>query len=118
MKLSRLAPAVLAVAVMVAGVPFFGEPYEIATVSDGGTIKGKVLFQGSPPAKRKVIPTKDRETCGSGVREVDQILLGPDNAVQEAVGYLTGTGKGKGWGKPAATPPADYGECGFKPHAQ
>jgi len=118
MKLSRLAPAVLAVAVMVAGVPFFGEPYEIATVSDGGTIKGKVLFQGSPPAKRKVIPTKDRETCGSGVREVDQILLGPDNAVQEAVVYLTGIGKGKAWEKPAATPHMDNVKCDFKPHVQ
>ena len=118
MKLSRLAPAVLAVAVMVAGVPFFGEPYEIATVSDGGTIKGKVLFQGSPPAKRKVIPTKDRETCGSGVREVELILVGPDKAVQDAVVYLKNVEKGKAWEKPAGTPHIDNVKCDFKPHVQ
>jgi len=92
--------------------------YEAATVTDGGTIKGKVVFAGNPPAKKKVIPTKDKEACGSGVREVDQILLGPDKAVQEAVGYLKQIGKGKAWEKPAKTPAIDNVKCDFTPHVQ
>jgi len=118
MRLFRMAPAALAVIAMMAGVPFPAEPYEAVAVRDGGTIKGRVLFQGSPPAKRKVILTKDREVCGSGVREVDQILLGPDNAVQEAVVYLKTVEKGKAWDKPPAAPHIDNVKCDFKPHVQ
>jgi hypothetical protein len=71
--------------------------YEAVTVTDGGTIKGKVVFGGTPPPKKKVIPTKDKEACGSGVREVDQIRLGADKAIQEAVVYLKQIDKGKAW---------------------
>jgi polysaccharide lyase family 4-like protein len=118
MKRSRMGPALLAIAVMVTGVPAPGEPYEAVTVSDGGAIKGKVLFQGSPPAKRKVIPTKDREVCGSGVREVDQILLGPDKAVEDAVVYLKAVERGKGWEKSSGVPHIDNVKCDFRPHLQ
>lgn len=92
--------------------------YEAVTVTDGGTIRGKVLFAGNPPPKRKVIPTKDKEACGSGVREVDQILLGPDKSVQEAVVYLKQVAKGKAWEKPAKPPAIDNVKCDFAPHVQ
>src|SRR5881409_3787538 len=118
MKLSRMALAVLAVTAMVASAPLPAQPYEAVAVSDGGAVKGKVLFQGSPPDKRKVIPTKDRETCGSGVREVELILVGPDKAVQDAVVYLKNVEKGKAWEKPAGTPHIDNVKCDFKPHVQ
>ena len=118
MKLSRMAPVVLAITAAVAGWPFPALSYEAVAVSDGGTIKGKVLFQGSPPATRKVILTKDREVCGSGVREVDQILLGPDQAVQDAVVYLKNVEKGKAWDTRSATPHIDNVKCDFKPHVQ
>jgi hypothetical protein len=92
--------------------------YEAVTVTDGGTIKGKVVFAGTPPPKKKVIPTKDKEACGSGVREVDQIVLGPDKAVQEAVVYLKQIDKGKAWEKPAKPPAIDNVKCDFVPHVQ
>ena len=92
--------------------------YDVVAVTDGGTIKGKVVYAGAPPAKKKVIPTKDKETCGAGVREVDQIVLGPDKAVQEAVVYLKGIEKGKGWEKPAKTPAIENVKCDFTPHVQ
>jgi hypothetical protein len=92
--------------------------YEAVTVADGGTIKGKVVFAGNPPAKKKVIPTKDKEACGSGVREVDQILLGPDKAVQEAVVYLKSVEKGKAWEKAARPAAIDNVKCDFRPHVQ
>jgi hypothetical protein len=118
MTLSRVAATVLAASAMAVGLPGPAPAYEAVAVADGGTIKGKVVFPGSPPPKRKVIPTKDREVCGSGVREVDQILLGPDQAVQEAIVYLKDVEKGKAWEKPAAPPAIDNVKCDFKPHVQ
>jgi hypothetical protein len=113
----RSSLALGAVAVLVAAaVP--AHAYEVVAVSDGGTIKGKVVYAGAPPGKKKVIPTKDKEACGSGVREVDQILLGPDKAVQEAIVYLKSVEKGKAWEKAAKTPAIDNVKCDFTPHVQ
>src|SRR5438093_1501261 len=71
--------------------------YEATTVSDGGTIKGKVVYTAAPPVPRKIVHTKDHEVCGSGVREVDQITIAPDKVVQDAVVYLKKVGRGKAW---------------------
>ena len=90
--------------------------YEAGSVTDGGSVKGKVVFNGTVPPKRKVVPTKDREVCGSGVREVDQILIGADKSVQEAIVYLKAVAKGKPWPKLAKTPEIDNVKCDFQPH--
>jgi hypothetical protein len=108
----------LAFAATVAGAPAATAAYETVAVADGGTVRGKVLFPGAPPPKKKIIPTKDREVCGSGVREVDLIVLGPDQAVQEAVVYLKNVPRGKGWDKSPAVPHIDNVKCDFKPHVQ
>jgi len=92
--------------------------YDAVTVADGGSIKGKVVFNGTLPSKRKIVPTKDREVCGSGVREVDQITVGPDKGVQEAVVYLAKVEKGKPWPKPAKAPEVENLKCDFVPHVQ
>jgi hypothetical protein len=75
-----------------------------------------VVFNGTIPPKRKVVPTKDREVCGSGVREVDQIIVGGDKSVQEAIVYLKPVEKGKAWPKLAKTPEIDNVKCDFQPH--
>jgi hypothetical protein len=90
--------------------------YEVIPVSGGGSIEGKVLFQGAPPI-RKIIPTKDREVCG-GPRDEPQIRVGPDKGVQDAVVYLKEVAKGKDWGKPDAIPVLDQEKCIFKPAVQ
>jgi hypothetical protein len=92
--------------------------YDAIPVTNGGTIQGKVTFPGSPPPKKKIIPTKDREACGSAPREVDQVLLGPDKAVQEAVVYLKSVEKGKAWEKASKTPEINNLKCDFQPHVQ
>src|SRR5262249_37407779 len=56
--------------------------------------------------------------CGSGVREVPQILLAPDKGVQDAFAYLKAVDKGKGWEKSAKTPAIDSEKCDFHPHVQ
>jgi hypothetical protein len=104
--------------VVAAGLALPVAAYEVAAVADGGSIKGKVVYPGPVPAKRKIVPTKDREVCGSGVREVDQILLGPDKSVAEAIVYLEKVDRGKAWPKLAKTPEIDNVKCDFKPHVQ
>jgi hypothetical protein len=92
------------------------QAYDAVSVADGGSIKGKVVFNGTLPPKRKIVPTKDREVCGSGVREVDQILVGGDKSVQDAIVYLKAVEKGKAWPKLAKTPEIDNVKCDFQPH--
>ena len=107
----------LCTALLAATVASPAAAYEVAPVSNGGSIQGKVTFTGSPPAPRKVIPTKDKEVCG-GVREVPLIALAPDKGVQEAVVYLKGVEKGKGWDKAGKPPAIDNQACDFMPHVQ
>ena len=41
--------------------------YQETKVTDGGSLEGKVVFQGPPPAPRKIIPTQDQQVCdGTG----------------------------------------------------
>jgi len=90
--------------------------YEAAQVADGGTIKGKVVYQGEI-ATRKVIPTKDAEVCG-GIREEPLIVVGPDKGVQDALVYLKDVQKGKAPVKPAKAPEVNNHNCQFEPHVQ
>jgi hypothetical protein len=111
--------ALLLASLTVSGLtPRTASGYEAGAVADGGSIKGKVVFNGAVPSKRKIVPTKDREVCGSGVREVDQILVGADKGVQEAIVYLAKVEKGKAWPKLAKPPEVENVKCDFVPHVQ
>jgi hypothetical protein len=107
----------LAAAFVLGPAPAAGA-YEVVAVTDGGGLKGKVTFDGPAPPKRKIVPTKDREACGSGVREVDQIAVGPDKGVLESIVYLKQVDKGKAWVKPAKPPELNNVKCDFQPHVQ
>jgi hypothetical protein len=109
---------VLLAAAAAPGVASGVAAYDAVRVTDGGSIQGKVTFAGPPPPKRKVIPTKDKEACGSAPRDVDQILLSPDKTVQEAIVYLQKVDKGKAWAKAAKPPEINNQKCDFKPHVQ
>jgi hypothetical protein len=49
---------------------------------------------------------------------VDQILVGPDKTVQDAVVYLQKVDKGKAWEKPGKAPEINNVKCDFNPHVQ
>jgi hypothetical protein len=90
--------------------------YEAGTVSGGGSIEGRIIYNG-PVETRKIIPNKDVETCG-GIREESLIQVGPDHAVENAVVYLQDVAKGKAWPPPGKTPELDNIKCEFVPHVQ
>jgi Carboxypeptidase regulatory-like domain len=90
--------------------------YEEGPVTGGGSITGKVVFNGTP-GTRKVIPTKDLDVCG-GPYEETLIQVGPDKSVYNAVVYLADIAKGKAWPAQAKPPEIDNVKCKFEPHIQ
>ena len=97
-------------------VPVSAAAYQAVQVTDGGGIKGKVVYQGEIGTK-KVVPTKDREVCGE-IRDEPLIVVGPDKGVQDAVVYLKDVQKGKALQKPTRNPQIDNVKCRFEPHVQ
>ncbi len=114
MKLLRMFP--LAVAQLLLVSPLTLQAYQESEVANGGSIKGKAVFNGRVPVKT-IIPTKDAEVCGS-MRKEPEILVGPDKGVQEAIVYLANVEKGKAWGESTETPILDQENCRFKPKVQ
>jgi hypothetical protein len=114
--MTRASNIFLAAAVAVALHPLRGAAYEVVQVTDGGTIKGKVVFQGTVPTK-KIIPTKDSQVCG-GIREEPEITVGADKGVQDAVVYLKEVPKGKAWPPLPKKPEIVNHGCRFEPHVQ
>lgn len=93
------------------------QAYEEMSVSDSGTITGKVVYNGPVPT-RTIVVTKDQEVCG-GIREEPEILVGPDKGVQEVVIQLVNVAKGKAWADVAPERPVlDNVKCRFEPHVQ
>lgn len=106
----------LAVLIAALSLPPAASAYEVVQVQDGGTIKGKVTYQGSVPTK-KIIPSKDREVCGA-IRDVPEIVVGDDKGVQDAVVWLKDVQKGKALDKPKTKPEITNKGCEFVPHVQ
>lgn len=90
--------------------------YQAMEVADGGSINGKVVFNGRVRVKT-IIPTKNADICGKKRKE-PQVLVGPDKGVQNAVVYLEKVKKGKSWGDATETPVLDQEHCVFKPKVQ
>lgn len=90
--------------------------YDVAPVTGGGSIKGKVTFNGTVPT-RTVLPTKDQNICGQPRKE-DLIKVGADKGVAEAVLSIQGIAKGKAWATAAQPPLIDQKDCVFKPRVQ
>ena len=73
--------------------PVFLGKYQETGVTGGGTIQGKVVYNGSIK-KKTVLPTKDKRVCGK-VRKEPLILVGDGGAVEDSVVYLKGIESGK-----------------------
>lgn len=91
--------------------------YEQVEVADGGSIQGKVIYNGSIK-KRTVLPTKDKKVCGKSRKE-PMVLVGEGGAVQDAVVYLKNVKAGKAWSEEElVVPKLDQVSCQFQPHVQ
>ena len=90
--------------------------YEEGSVADGGTITGKVVYNG-PVQTRTVLPTKDKEVCGNPRKE-PLVEVGDGGAVKNAVIFLKDVATGKAWPASDANPQIDNVKCRFEPRVQ
>jgi hypothetical protein len=94
-------------------------PYQAITVTDGGTITGTVKWSGARP-KPLVLPiTKNTNVCEiKGQRDVnlDRLVVGPDDGVENTVVYLKSIPKGKAMDLPVAWRTLNQKNCRYDPH--
>ncbi|MBI1976359.1 MAG: hypothetical protein HYS56_02490 [Candidatus Omnitrophica bacterium] len=90
-----------------------------ANSSYAQTIKGRVIFEGTPPAVETIEVKSDISTCGTH-KQTPKILLGADQGVTNAVVTIIGD-EGRGERPFAPTPKKgtlDQLNCEFVPHVQ
>lgn len=90
--------------------------YTEAPVTNGGSIAGKVTFDGAPPKPATITVTQDPETCGTS-RVEDAWSIAADGSVENVVVYLVDIKSGKKMDL-AAQPTVDQKGCHYQPHTQ
>ncbi len=105
--------------------PLAAEAYEVTAVKDGGTLKGSVVFKGTPPPPKKLIIGKDPEFCGkdpvTGKKQLtrdSKELIVKNGRIANVVVYLEDIKRGKAWKVPAGGFVLDQKNCDFRPRVQ
>ena len=95
--------------------------YEAISVTNGGSISGKVLLEGKePPALAySIVTNNDTEFCGristgTGWRIVDDFQVAPDGGLENVVVFLEDIQKGKPFAEEGPTK-VSVEDCVFKP---
>ena len=96
--------------------PAMAAKYKEVEVSGGGTITGKVVYNG-PVKTKTVLPTKDKSVCG-GPRKQKLVDRNADGEVKNAAVYLKKVAAGKAWPKLDKKPYINNINCTFEPRVQ
>jgi hypothetical protein len=104
----------LAAALLAAG-PAFAEYTEVR-VRDGGSIRGKITYNGRPPSPHKISVTRDTKVCGTS-RADDTFIVAADGGVKSVVVYLSDVAAGKTMDR-EVKPVLDQRECNYVPRLQ
>lgn len=107
------------VAVTVAASFFLGTAaqalaYEGGEVKDGGTITGTIKFAGTPPVRKQLQVTKDKEVCEKKQHLSWDLVVGPQKGIENVVVRLIDVNKGEKWAITKAT--LDQNGCEYTPH--
>jgi Polysaccharide lyase family 4, domain II len=95
----------------------FAAGYEVAEVTDGGAIAGKVTFTGTDPDPQVYAITKDNEVCGTGDRTIDYVRVN-NGALGNVVVYLDKVKSGKAFNDEEAKGNVNQKGCEFHPFLQ
>jgi hypothetical protein len=90
--------------------------YAEAPVANGGSVAGKVTYDGTPPKPATITVTQDPSTCGA-TRLEDAWSIAADGSVENVVVYLVDIKSGKKMDFPAQ-PVIDQKGCHYEPHVQ
>lgn len=113
-KISMIAGLSMALAVSTSTM---AAKYKVVEVGDGGSISGKVMFNGNDPAPVAYKISKDNEVCGSGNREVDFVRVN-DGALVDVVVYLSKVKQGKAFNPDEKDASIVQKGCEFLPFIQ
>lgn len=86
--------------------------YEVIQVTDGGTIKGKVKFVGTPPKDETIRTNKDQDYCGNTL-PANKYIISPGGEIQNVLVMIESIDKGKPFPKEA--PVVNNYKCAFDP---
>ncbi|MGO9767933.1 MAG: carboxypeptidase regulatory-like domain-containing protein [Myxococcaceae bacterium] len=90
--------------------------YTEAPVTNGGSISGKITYDGTPPKPETVVVAQDPATCGKS-RVMDEWTIAADGGVENVIVYLVDIKSGKKMDLPAQ-PTIDQKGCRYEPHVQ
>jgi hypothetical protein len=113
--LSAIARTAAAAAVLSLLLATTAHAYEAETVKDGGTISGKVKFDGTPPARKPVEISKDREVCGAVPHYDESLVVDAGGGIANAVVSIPRIAKGAPL-TPAKDVKFDQKNCDYTPH--
>lgn len=115
MKAARLATLALGGAFALAAGSASAADYKVSDggVKDGGTVSGKVSFNGKPPAPVILKVDEDVQACG-GDRPSDELVVSAGGGIQNVVLTIEGIAEGKAWDLPEEFV-FDQKKCSFAP---
>jgi hypothetical protein len=93
--------------------------YTTIQVTDPGTITGTVKWKGSVPKIPKLPITKNSDICdpeSRKTRDLERLLIGSDDGVENTVVYLKDIARGKAMDLPDERQHLDQKNCRYVPH--
>lgn len=116
MKISHSATLILACLFIFAAGPASAAKYKVSSggVKDGGSVSGRITYDGTAPAPEILKIDEDIEACG-GDRPSDAILVSADGGIQNVVLSIEKISKGKDWDFPKGGFTYDQKNCSFVP---
>ncbi len=92
------------------------KPYQVmdGPVEDGGTIRGIITFNGTPPAPEMHEVDTDPEICGETAPS-EELIVNGDGGISNAVVSILDIESGKEWNYPTDFV-YDQRNCRFEPH--
>ena len=92
--------------------------YDVATVTDGGSVGGMITISGSIPKlpARKI--GKDPQVCGTAARESQKLIVNKTGGLKNALVIVEGVKRGKAMAAAAQNAEIDQNKCEYTPHLQ
>jgi plastocyanin len=92
--------------------------YTVVDVTNGGTIKGTVKFDGAIPALPDIPVSKNPEYCGAAIPNHRLVVDKATMALADTIVYLSDIHAGAKLDEPPADAKVDQLKCEYHPHVQ
>jgi plastocyanin len=89
---------------------------DIAPAGDGGVLRGRVVFDGQPPAPQKLLVVKDATVCGKREHLDERLTVSKNGGIKNAVVYLSGVTGVKAMSALGGEFVLDQQACAYQPH--